>query len=228
MSGAASCWRAARRATDEQPARSPGRPRLHARGRARSEGALQVRRRVARARRRHGLHAPARRKDRPVRPPAGGDRPGQAALLRHRDERRRARDRAPRREPHGPADEGGGQSAPPREPRRNGRIRSGRRLRSLRSGSLADPPPPGGNPAVVLVPRRNAYRARGGASTPRRRPADPDRDGLLADARAPARGSPRGASRGALASVGARLARQRAKRRPDGVRHAGQRHLPSR
>ena len=45
---------------------------------------------LARPRRPHRLHPPARREDRPLRPPARGDRPRPAALLRHGDAARRA------------------------------------------------------------------------------------------------------------------------------------------
>ena len=104
------------------------------------------------------LHAAAGRNDRAVRPPARGAHPRQAALLRHRDDARRRRDRPARREPRGPADQDRGQPAAPRQPRRRRRVRAGRDPRPLRSRSLADADQPRRDPPVVGVSRRDARR----------------------------------------------------------------------
>ena len=94
--------------------------------------------RLAGARRRQRLHAPAGRRARAVRAPAGGARPRQAAVLRDGDADERRRHRAARREPRRPADEDRRQPGSPVEPRRHRRVRAGGDPRSLRPGSLAD------------------------------------------------------------------------------------------
>ena len=83
--------------------------------------------RVARARRRQRLHAPAERGARSLRPTARGDRSRQAAVLRDRDDDERRRHGAARRESRGPPDEDRRQPRSSVEPRRHRPVRAGRR-----------------------------------------------------------------------------------------------------
>ncbi len=76
---------------------------------------------------------------------------------------------------------------------------------------------------MVGLPRGDAARSRRRTRELRRRPGDPDGDGVLPDARAADRGDSGGTPRGALASVGAGGPRQRSRGRAAGVRVAGQR-----
>ena len=139
--------------------------------------------RVAGARRRHRLHAPAGREDRSLRPATRGDDSGQAAVLRDGDAARRRRDRPARREPRRTADQDRRQSAAPGQPRRDRHLRAGRHARPLRSRSVANADEPRRDPAVAAIPRRDPRGARRAAAAAGRRPPHPDRVGQLADAR---------------------------------------------
>ena len=137
--------------------------------------------------------------------------------------------RAAGREPRGAADQGRGQPAASRQPRRDRRLRAGGDPRPLRSRPLADADEPRRDPPVVGVPRRRCAR-RSTAQQPlqRRRPAHPDRDGQLADA---GRADPRPARAlpvGAMAPVGAGQPRQRPRRRAARVRRVRRRAVPLR
>ena len=98
--------------------------------------------------------------DRPLRPPARRARPGQAAVLRDRDDARRRRHRPAGREPRRAADQDRRQPAASRQPRRHRRLRAGGDARPLRSRSLADADQHRRDPAVVGVPRRDPRGAR--------------------------------------------------------------------
>ena len=163
----------------------------------------------------HGLHAPAGREDRSLRPAARGAHPRQAAVLRHGDDARRRRHRPARREPRGAADQDRGQSRAPGQPRRDRRLRAGGDPRSLRSRSRARRDQPRRDPPVAGVPRHDARR-RSSAQEPlqRRRAAHPHRDGHLADARRPDPGAPRALSRGASGTSGIPRRATRPRRAP--------------
>ena len=109
--------------------------------------------------------------------------PGEAALLRHGAPARRLRARHPRQELRGPAHQDRGQRAPPREPRRHGRLRAGLHPQHVRPGPLADADRARRDPALerlLAAVRLALEKERAGAG---RGPALPDRHGHLAHAR---------------------------------------------
>ena len=137
------------------------------------------------------LHAAAAETDRAVRPAARGARPRQAAVLRHRHAARRRRDGPAGREPRGPADQDRGQPDASRQPRRDRRVRAGRRPRPLRSRPLACRAPTSAKirPWPTFLATIRAALVGAGAASNGRRPPHPDRDHHLAHARRAAAGS---------------------------------------
>ena len=154
----------ARRTTGRQPRRARRRRVRVAAARAVRRGRAplvsEIDGGVARARGHGRLHAPAARADSSVRAPARKRRSGQAAVLRNRDDARRPRDRAARREPRRTADENRRQPVASRQPRRNRCLRAGGTARSLRSRSHADADAHGRDLPVVGVHRRDAHGLR--------------------------------------------------------------------
>src|SRR5262249_58164883 len=89
------------------------------------EGDVSARGGIARARGADGMHAATDGEDRSLRPAAGGDHAGKAALLRDRDGAFGLRNRSSGRKPHGAAHEDRGESPPSGEPRGDRRVLPG-------------------------------------------------------------------------------------------------------
>ena len=159
--------------------------------------------RVARARRRHRLHAAAGGKDRPVRPPARRARSPASRC----SSRRRCRSAASRPGCWSRATRGGRRRSKATRciPAASARPTSSRRPRSsastipIASQTLTQPRR---DPAVVGVPRRDPRGADGAAAAQGRRPSHPHRIGQLADARRADPRSARALPVGEVASVG--------------------------
>ena len=174
--------------------------------------------RVAGAGRRHGMHGAARRTDRPLRAAARRDRARQAALLRHRHVARRRGDGSAGREPRGPSHQDRRQSRSPRQPRRHRSLRPGVGAHAVRPGPVEHHHRARRDSRLERLCRRDARRAVGAGGKQGRRPAHPHRDGQLAHARGADPADPRRVPGGQVDAVGTDAARQRARRRPPGVR----------
>ncbi len=161
-----------------------------------------------------GLRQAAARGNRPLREAARGDRPGPAAVLRDRRDALRLRDGATRREPRRPPDEDRGQPRPPGEPRRDGRFLAGARPVPLRPRPLADDHASRADPHVGELHGRARRAREDPRGARRRRPADPDADRHVADARRTAPRNPLVDAEGPLAPVGAGRPRRRPCGRP--------------
>ena len=143
-------------------------------------------------RRQRRLHGAARRADRSLRPPARRGDPRPAAVFRDGDDARRRRHGPARRKSRRPSDQGRRQPRSSRQPRRDRSLRAGVGPDALRSRSLAVDSAARRDPAVERVHHRDARRPVGAGGDQGRRPADPHRNGRLADAgRAAAAGARR-------------------------------------
>ena len=129
--------------------------------------------RVAGPRRRRRLHQAATRGHRPLRAPAGGYRPGPAAVFRQRHPVLRYRASGAGRKPHGASDQDRRQSGASGEPRRDRHLHAGGGSWLIRPGSRAD----GHSTAVRCAPGASSARrcvgSRRAEGHQRRRPADP-------------------------------------------------------
>ena len=130
-----------------------------------------------------GLRRQAAREDRALRRAARADRARQAAVLRHGRPLGGYGDRGARREPHGPADQDRGQPRPPRQPRRDRPVRRRPPILTLYDPDRSQvvirngPRQHLGRLPATRSPSRCASRPAGQGGGP----ADPDRDGHLAD-----------------------------------------------
>ena len=143
--------------------------------------------------------------------------PGKPLFFATRHAARRRRHRRARREPHEPPDEDRGQSRASLQPRRQRRVHAGLGPRPLRSRPLAGRPQARRHRDLGRLHRRAAAGPQR-REDERRRPAHPHADHHLADARRADAGAARAVPGHEVASVGSGEPRQRARRRPPGVR----------